>query len=76
MEYAEKGDFFSYVVKKKFSDPIIRYYFRQLIDGLEYLHGEKYVHRDLKLENLLVDANFNLKIADFGYASKADKHNA
>jgi len=39
--------------------------FLQLINGLEYLHGQGIAHLDLKLENLLLDSNFNLLIADF-----------
>lgn len=44
-------------------------YFRQLISGVEYLHGRGVAHRDLKPENLLLDGNDNLKISDFGLAT-------
>lgn len=40
-----------------------------MIAGLEYLHGNNIAHRDLKPENLLFDSDFNLKIADFGFAT-------
>lgn len=44
-------------------------YFRQLIDGVEYLHKQGVTHRDIKPENLLLDSDDNLKISDFGFAT-------
>jgi len=46
-----------------------RFFLTQMLSSLEYMHNKKVVHRDLKLENILVDDDFNLKIADFGFAS-------
>ena len=55
-----------------FSEEICRYYFKQLLDGLKYLHSKGFAHRDIKTDNLLFDADFNIKIADFGTATKME----
>ncbi|CDW84892.1 protein kinase domain containing protein [Stylonychia lemnae] len=46
-----------------------RYFFKQMLKSIEYMNLKNVSHRDLKLENILVDNDLNLKIADFGYAS-------
>jgi len=67
MDYAQNGDLFELVITKNIhlGDIITRTYFRQLIAGLEVIHSQGAAHLDLKLENLLLDENFQLKIADF-----------
>ena len=52
-----------------FNEPLARHYFKQLMIGLEYCHLNGVTHRDLKPDNLLLDANNVLKIADFGLAA-------
>jgi len=67
MEFAPHGDFFDFITKNReqLDERLARTYFRQLIDGIEYLHASGVAHLDLKPENLLIGADFNLKIADF-----------
>lgn len=44
--------------------------FRQLVDGVAYIHNKEIVHRDLKCENILLDKDHNLIISDFGFAKE------
>lgn len=70
MEYAKEGELFEWITKTgKFTEDEARYFFHQLIEGLEAMHKLGYYHRDIKPTNLLLDANYNLKIADFGFAT-------
>lgn len=46
-----------------------------MLDLLDYMHGKNVVHRDLKLENILVDEELNLKVVDFGFATFRKIHN-
>jgi serine/threonine protein kinase len=70
MEYAEHGELFDMLSNTgKFSEEVARYYFKQLLSAVFYLHNTAGIcHRDLKPENLLMDSNFNLKMADFGFS--------
>jgi len=76
MEYAPYGDFADLIIGDKFpkDEVLVRTYFHQLIEGLDYLHSNGVAHMDLKLENLLLGEDFSLKIADFDY-SVADGQN-
>ena len=73
VEYAEEGDLLSLLKKVgSFSEVVARSYFQQLISALEYIHEKEYNHRDVKIENLLLDKDFCIKLADFGCAVKVN----
>ncbi|KDD75670.1 protein kinase, partial [Helicosporidium sp. ATCC 50920] len=74
MEYAAGGELFDRIVKAgRFSEDEARYFFQQLISGVAWCHREGVCHRDLKLENTLLDGRPapRLKICDFGYSKSA-----
>ena len=58
--------------KRRFSESEVKYFMLQVLEGLEYLHGQKIIHRDLKLGNLFLSDNMTIKIGDFGLATKID----
>jgi len=67
MEYINGGNLFSFVKKRrKLSEKMARFLFRQIILGIQHIHSKNVVHRDIKLENILIDFNNNVKICDFG----------
>lgn len=70
MELAPYGDFCDLMTSRKmeWNEKLTRTYFRQLIEGMEYLHSQGVAHLDLKLDNLLIGQNYTLKIADFDQA--------
>ncbi|KAL8701097.1 MAG: hypothetical protein Q9224_000655 [Gallowayella concinna] len=70
LEYASGGELFDYILLHRYlKDSAARKLFAQLISGVGYLHKKGIVHRDLKLENLLLDRNKNIIITDFGFAN-------
>ena len=63
MEFVEKGDLLDYLNKSdQLSEDDIRTLFQQLVLGIAYCHKEKVVHRDIKCENILLDAKGRLKL--------------
>jgi protein-serine/threonine kinase len=73
LEYASGGELFDYILNHRYlKDNAARRLFAQLVSGVGYLHKKGIVHRDLKLENLLLDAHKNIIITDFGFANTFD----
>jgi len=70
MEYVPGGELYDMVnAAQGFTEDVSRKYFRQIIDGVEYCHQNLVAHRDLKLENILVNENGLVKIVDFGLSN-------
>lgn len=77
MEYAAGGELFERICNAgRFSENEARFFFQQLISGVSYCHSMEVCHRDLKLENTLLDGNTapRVKICDFGYSKSAVLH--
>lgn len=70
MEYADGGELRELVDKHIRLDELrARQLFHQIVSGVDYCHRMKIIHRDLKLENILLDSKGNVKIADFGLSN-------
>lgn len=55
--------------RKRYSEPEARFYLTQLVGACDYMHANSVIHRDLKLGNLMLDQNMNLRVGDFGLAA-------
>jgi NUAK family SNF1-like kinase len=66
MEYASGGELYDYLnERKRVSEVEARGIFRQIISAVHFLHKNRIVHRDLKLENILIDSKGDIKVAIF-----------
>ena len=74
-EYLHNGELFNYVLKiqRKFPEDISRKIFYDIIKAVETCHKCGVIHGDIKLENILLSSNFNIKLIDFGFSKKIDE---
>ncbi|XP_022106830.1 hormonally up-regulated neu tumor-associated kinase-like [Acanthaster planci] len=69
-EFAQGGPFMRYLCdRKKLSERETRKFMRQLVSAVDYMHQAEVVHRDIKIENFLLDEDSNLKVIDFGLSN-------
>ena len=75
MELCPGGDLLNYVRKRrKLTEKYAKFVFKQIMEGIAYLHQNKVAHRDIKLDNILLDGHGNIKIGDFGVSKKIDEN--
>ena len=71
LEYIEDGNLFDFFEKHGvMTEMAARFFFNQMLDALQYFQDQGLSHRDIKAENILITKDLQLKIADFGFASK------
>ncbi|KAJ3307944.1 hypothetical protein HDU76_004235 [Blyttiomyces sp. JEL0837] len=71
LEYVQGGELFSFLRRSgRFPNHVAKFYAAEVILAFEYLHGMNIIYRDLKPENLLIDAEGHIKITDFGFAKE------
>lgn len=74
LEYASGGELFDYILHhKNLKENVAKKIFAQLVSGVDYMHSKGLIHRDLKLENLLLDKHKNVIISDFGFVNSYNK---
>uniref|UniRef100_A0A9J7ZE52 protein kinase C n=1 Tax=Cyprinus carpio carpio TaxID=630221 RepID=A0A9J7ZE52_CYPCA len=74
MEYSPGGDLMTHIHNNVFSERQTRFYSACVLLGLEFLHQNRIVYRDLKLDNLLMDSDGFVRIADFGLCKEGMGH--
>ena len=79
MEYMNNGDLQSYnngniTFNLQIPEPKLWYIYYKCLCGLHYIHNKGIIHRDIKASNILIDDNFNIKIADFNISAVVDEN--
>ena len=59
--------------RRSLTEPEVRYFMCQAIQGVDYLHKQGIIHRDIKLGNVFINNDMEIRIGDFGLAVRADK---
>lgn len=73
MELGSQGNLFEFIrTRGKLSEEFSKKLFHQLSLAIKFIHDQNIAHRDLKCENLLLDNDFNLKVADFGFSKRLE----
>ena len=75
LEYCPKGDLFNYLYEGRFAERQAKYIFKKIISGVEALHKAGYFHWNLKIQNILLDKNFNPKISSFLFVTQFQQNN-
>jgi serine/threonine protein kinase len=57
-------------MRRSYSENVCKYILRQTLLGLQYLHARHIIHRDIKSDNILIDKEGGVKLADFGYSAQ------
>ncbi|KAJ3119735.1 hypothetical protein HK098_005201 [Nowakowskiella sp. JEL0407] len=70
MDYVPSGDLFDFICKGKMKEKDAAKLFAQIVSAVFYLHSQGIAHRDLKLENILMDKKQNILLSDFGFATE------
>lgn len=74
LDYASGGELFDYILHHKYlKENVAQKLFAQLVSGVDYMHCKGLIHRDLKLENLLLDKHKNVIISDFGFVNSYNR---
>ena len=76
MENVLGGDLLNFIKKRnKLQEKIAKFIFKQLLQSIKYIHNKNIVHRDIKLDNILIDLNNNIKLCDFGVGKYLSNNN-
>ena len=75
LDYCKYGDLFDYIPSGGFEEKTVKIIFKTLLEAVEKIHKKGICHLDLKIENILVGSDFNLKISDFGLSNQINEIN-